>query len=204
MVHQFDLLYMPSDMLYGNMYKYILSGIDVASKYKVARPMRTKQAADIANMIADIYKVGPRTCLRIFQCDNGSEFKAEVTKMLQKRGVIIRRTTTKHKHMHKAFIEALNKLLAENLFKVKNTQELNDSEKVLSTQVKHLYGLIDKLNDTETQMTGMSQKDTIKLKEVPPVDSYLPEDMLPEDKLYHYLLQLHKEHDDQYKRAMVE
>ena len=58
-VHQFNLLYMPSDTLYGNKYKYILSGIDVASRYKVARPMRTKQAKDVAEMIADIYKVGP-------------------------------------------------------------------------------------------------------------------------------------------------
>ena len=41
-MHQFDLLYMPSDTLYGNKYKYILSGINVASRYKVARPLRTK------------------------------------------------------------------------------------------------------------------------------------------------------------------
>ena len=36
-MHQFDLLYMPSDMLYGTKYKYILSGNDVASRYKVTR-----------------------------------------------------------------------------------------------------------------------------------------------------------------------
>ena len=69
-MHQFDLLYMPSDTLYGNKYKYILSGIDVASRYKVARPPRTKRAADIAAMIANIYKVGPLTYPKIFQCDN--------------------------------------------------------------------------------------------------------------------------------------
>ena len=56
-MHQFDLLYMPSDTLYGNKYKYILSGIDVASRYKVAGILRTKQAEDVAEMIADIYKV---------------------------------------------------------------------------------------------------------------------------------------------------
>ena len=76
-MHQFDLLYMLSDMLYGSKYEYILSGIDVASRYKVARPLRTKQAADIATMIADIYKVGLLTYPRIFQCDNGGEFKGE-------------------------------------------------------------------------------------------------------------------------------
>ena len=56
------------------------SGIDVASRSKVARPLRTKQAKDVADMIAYIYKVGPLTYPKIFQCDN-SEFKAEVTKI---------------------------------------------------------------------------------------------------------------------------
>ena len=54
-MHQFDLLYMPSDILYGTKYKYILAGIDAASRYKVARPLRTKQAGDMAEMIADIF-----------------------------------------------------------------------------------------------------------------------------------------------------
>ena len=83
-MHQFDLLYMPSDTLYGNKYEYILAGIDAASRYKVARPLRTKQAQDVAEMIADIYKVGPLKYAKIFQCDNGCEFKGDVTKMLEK------------------------------------------------------------------------------------------------------------------------
>ena len=74
-MHQFHLLYMPSDTLYGNKYKYILSGIDVTSRYKVARPLRNKQAKNVADMIADIYKVGQLTYPKIFQCDNGSELK---------------------------------------------------------------------------------------------------------------------------------
>ena len=66
---------MPSDTLYGNKYKYILAGIDATSRYKVVRPLRTKQGRDVAEMIANIYKVGPLTFSSIFQCDNGSEFK---------------------------------------------------------------------------------------------------------------------------------
>ena len=95
-MHQFDLLYMPSDSLYGSKYKYILAGIDVASRYKVARPLRTKQARDVAEMIADIYKVGPLKYPKRFQCDNGSEFKGDVTKMLEKNEVKIFRVTTKY------------------------------------------------------------------------------------------------------------
>ena len=89
-IHQFDLLYMPSDTLYGNKYKYILPGIDAASRFKVTRLLRTKQARNVAEMIADIYKVGPLKYPKIFQCDNGSEFKEEVTKMLEKQKVNIR------------------------------------------------------------------------------------------------------------------
>ena len=88
-MHQFDLLYMPLDTLYGNKYKYILAGIDAASRYKVARLLGTKQVRDVAEMIADIYKVGPLTYPGTFQCNNGSEFKGEVTKMLEHHEVKI-------------------------------------------------------------------------------------------------------------------
>ena len=177
-MHQFDLLYMPSDTLYGNKYKYILAGIDASSRYKIARPLRTKQARDVAEMIADIYKVGPLKYPKIFQCDNGSEFKGEVTKMLKKQEVKIQQVTTKYKHTHTAFVEAPNKILTERLFKVQDAQELNDQEKVSSRWVKHLYGLVDELNDTETEMIGMKHKDAIKLKEVPLVarESYPPDE----------------------------
>ena len=185
-MHQFGLLYMPSDTLYGSKHESILAGIDAASRFNVARPLRTKQARDVAEMIADIYKVGPLKYPKIFQCDNGSEFKGEVTKMLEKQEVKIRRVTMKYKHTHTAFVEALNKILSERLFKVQDAQELNDPEKVSATWVKHLYGLVDKLNDMETEMIGMKPKDAIKLKEVPLVsrESYPPEEKSPEDGLY--------------------
>ena len=188
---------MPSDTLYGNKYKYILAGIDATSRFKVARPLRTKQARDAAEMIADIYKVGPLKYPKIFQCDNGSEFKGDVTKMLEKQEVKIRRVTTKYKHTHTAFVEALNKILAERLFKVQDAQEFNDPEKVSATWVKHLYGLVDELNDTETEMIGMKPNDAIKLDEVPLVnrEAYPSEEVLSEDGLYRYLLQPGEEHD---------
>ena len=88
-------------------------------------------------------------------------------------------------HTHMAFIEALNKLLAEQLSKVQDMEEFNDPEKVLSNLVKHLYGFIDQLKDTEMQMTGMKPKDAIELKEVYLLENCPPEDMLPKDGLYH-------------------
>ena len=163
-MHQFDLFYMPSDSLYGSKYKYILAGIDAASRFNIARSLRTKQMRDVAEMIADIYKVGPLKYPKIFQCDNGSKFKGDVTKMLERNEVKIRQVTTKYKHTHTALVEALNKILAERLFKVQDAHELNDPKKVSSRWVKRLNGLVDELNDTETEMIGMKPKDAIKLK----------------------------------------
>ena len=100
-------------------------------------------------------------------------------------------------------MEALNKILTEWLFKVQDAQELNDPEKVSATWVKHLYGLVDELNDMQTEMIGMKPKDAIVLDQVPLVkrEAYPPEDKLPEDGLYQYLLQLGEEHNDQRHRA---
>ena len=89
--------------------------------------------------------------------------------MLEKQEVKIQRVMTKYMHAHTAFVEALNKILAERLFKVQDAQELNDPGKVSSRWVKHLYGLVDEINDTETEMIGMKPKDAIKLNEVPVV-----------------------------------
>ena len=109
----------------------------------MARPLRTKQAKDVANMIVDIYKAGPLIYCKVFEFNNGSEFQAEVPKMLEKHGVTIQCKTTKYKHTHMAFVEALNKLLTETLFKVQDVQELSNSKKELSTWVKQPYGLVD-------------------------------------------------------------
>ena len=101
-------------------------------------------------------------------------------------------------------MEALNKILAGRLFEIQDAQELNDPEKVSATWVKHLYGLVDELNDTETEMIRMKPKDAIVLDQVPLVaqESYPEEEVLPEDGLYRYLLQPGEEHDDQQCKAM--
>ena len=127
----------------------------------------------------------------------------KVTKLLEKNNVEINRATTKYKHGHAAFVQALNKVFAKNSFKVQDAQELNDPEKVSSTWVKHLHKLVDRLNYTKTQMTDMKPEDAIKIKEVPLVNqkSYPPEERLAGDGLYRFLLLPGEEHGDHRKRA---
>ena len=56
--HQFDLLYIHHNLVEGNTYQYILTGIDVSSRYKVARPSRTKKSSEVAFVLEVIYKKG--------------------------------------------------------------------------------------------------------------------------------------------------
>ena len=127
---------MPGDTLYRRKYKYILAGIDLASRFKIARSLRTKKASDVAFLLKNIYenKEIPLTYPNVFQCDNGREFKSYVTKLLDEHHEEIKRETTKYKHAHTAFVENLNKMLSEKLFKIQDAQELNDLRKY------HLYG----------------------------------------------------------------
>ena len=109
----------------GNTYKYILTGIDVASRYKVVRHLGTKKSSEVAFVLEAIYKKGGVFKYpKVFQCDNGSEFKGEMTKLLKKHNVDIRRATAKYKHTQIGFVEAFNKLLAKLLFKPMDAQEL--------------------------------------------------------------------------------
>ena len=41
----------------------------------------------------------------MFWCDNASEFKSDMTRVLEKQDVDVWRTTTKYKHTHTAFVE---------------------------------------------------------------------------------------------------
>ena len=50
-MHQADLLYLPHDKVYQNTYKYTLNVIDVASRYKASKPLKTKKAGEVAEMI---------------------------------------------------------------------------------------------------------------------------------------------------------
>ena len=122
----------------------------------------------------------PLSYLKTFQCDNGSKFKSDITKLQEEQNAEIKRETTKYKHSHTAFVENLNKMLPENLFKLQVIQELNDPEIVSSAWVKYLYELVDKMNDTETDMIEMNQKDAVKLEKVKLVKS----DDYPPEKIY--------------------
>ena len=204
-LHQFDLLYMPHDIVYSSTYKYILTGVDVASQYKIARPLRTKKASDVAFLLKNIYKNKkiPLNYSTEFRCDNSSEFKSDVrkTKLLEEHNVKIRRATTKYRHTFTAFVENFNKILSKQLFKIQDAQELNDPTKDSKTWVKHLYAIVDELNKEYNSVIKTTPEKAIRLKEVKLHHEYPKEDVLPTDGLYRYLYQPGELEGGQQKRA---
>ena len=110
---------------------YVSSGIDVVSRNKVARLLWTKKSSDVAFVLKAICKKGEMFKYpKVLQIDNGSAFKSEVTKLLEKHNVEIRRVTTRYKHTQTAFSKAFKKDFSKLLFKPMDAQEFEDPEKV--------------------------------------------------------------------------
>ena len=171
---------MPHNLFEGDTYKYILTGIDVASTYKVARLLKTKKSSQVAFVLKAIYKMGGA-----FKYPKAfPEFKNEVTKLLEKHSVDIPRATTKSEHTPTAFVENFNKELAKLLFKPVDVQDLQDQEKVSRIWVRNLSKIVNKMNNTVLSVIGMKPKDAIKLDTVPLDKTYPEETVLPEDGLY--------------------
>ena len=201
-IHQADLLYLPHNKVYNNTYKYVLNVIDIASGYKVSRPLRTKKAGEVAEMFQDIYKKGPLKWPKELHVDNGTEFKSNLDKLMQEHSVKVKRVTTKYHHKFTAFVENFNKTLAEKLFKIQDVQELNDSSKNSKTWVKHLYRIVTAMNNTKLDRIGMKPSKAVKLEHVTlAIERYPKEEVAPEDGLYRYLLQPGEEHNDQKRWA---
>ena len=60
-VHQADFLFLPHDKLpHGRkVYKYALTVVDVASRYKAAVPLTSKESDEVLKAFQGIYKRGP-------------------------------------------------------------------------------------------------------------------------------------------------
>ena len=188
-IHQADLLYLPHDKVYQTTYKYVLNVIDVASRYKASRPLKTKKASEVAEMFKDIYKKGPLKYPVELHVDNGTEFKADVLKLM-KTHVKVVSATTKYHHNFTAFVERFNKTLAERLFKAQDAQELQNPTKDSRIWVKYLQKAVSRLNSEKTRMLGMTPAKAVKLDNVElKVKPYPEEKVLPEDGLYRYLYQ---------------
>ena len=116
-VHQADLLFLPHDKLpHGKkIYKYALTIVDIASHYKEAEPLTSKDSDEVARAFQAIYRRSPLTWPQMLQVDPGREFMGGVTKEMENTKNYIRCGRTEI-HRDQAIVERFNRTLAERLF----------------------------------------------------------------------------------------
>ena len=86
-MHQTDILFLPHDKYKRKTYKYALCIVDVASRYKAAYQLTSKNSTEVAKAFDWIYENTELKYLKMLICDEGTEFYGEVTRLMKKHGV---------------------------------------------------------------------------------------------------------------------
>ena len=160
-VHQADILFLPHD----GVYKYALTVVDVASRYKQAEPLKTKSSTEVASEFERIYRKGPLRWPNLLQVDPGKEFQGAVLLTMKHHNVTIGRGHTAL-HRDQAIVERFNRTLAERLFGYQYANKFFQ-DKRSREWVKRLPGVITALNNEITRTINMKPNNAIKRKHIP-------------------------------------
>ena len=167
-VHQADLLFLSHDKLpHGRkVYKYALTVVDVASRYKEAEPLTSKDSAEVAKAFQSIYRRSPLTWPQMLQVDPGREFMGSVSKEMESHKTFICRGRTEI-HRDQAIVERFNRTLAERLFGHQYAVQMLNPEGPRSTAwVKRVPDVVRALNNEVTSLIGKKPALAIKGKAV--------------------------------------
>ena len=167
-VHQADLLFLPHDTIRGKTrpsktYRYALVVIDVASRYKDAEALSTKDSGEISKCFGEIYS-RRLSWPGVLVVDSGREFMGSVTKLMEKHKVSIRRGQAGN-HRSQAFVERANKTLSERLFSHQYAQEMVGKDRSREW-VKRLPQVLKAMNSEPTRLIGKEPSGAIGMKEV--------------------------------------
>ena len=145
---QFDLADLTEFAKVNDGYKYILTGIDVFSKYAFAKPLKSKTGQEVASAFAEIFKLG-RIPLKI-QTDDGREFRNKNVQDLFKR-FGIHWFSTKNEGKAQT-VERFNRTLKGRMYKyfsAKNTRRWIDVLDKLVKNYNTSYHTSIKMTPTE-------------------------------------------------------
>ena len=162
-VHQADLLFLPHDTIMGKTYRYALVVIDVASRYKDAEALSSKDSGEIARCFTKIYS-RRMSWSGVLVVDSGREFMGSVSKLMEKHGVRIQRGQAGN-HRSQAFVERANKTLSERLFSHQYAQEMVRDGRSREW-VKRLPSVLKAMNSEPTRLIGKEPSGAIEMKEV--------------------------------------
>ena len=96
--HQIDLVDMrlTPAVQHDTVYKFVLSVLDVFSRYIWLRPMQSKSSKEVVKRLKPIYQKEGNP--NIIQCDQGTEFKGDFSKFCQQHGIKLIRSSPYHPH----------------------------------------------------------------------------------------------------------
>ena len=155
-IHQADLLFLPHDRVGRKTYRYALVVIDVASRYKDAEALTSKESQEVAKAFESIYKRKiKRPSLnwpKRIMVNPGKEFMGYVTKLMERHNVKIQRSEAGN-HRAQAFVERANRTLGERLFSHQYAQEMISDERS-RVWVKRLPAVMKALNSEVIRITG--------------------------------------------------
>ena len=162
-IHQADLLFLPHDTVRRRTYRYALVVIDIASRYKDAEALTSKDSGEVATAFERIYArklKWPKTLM----VDPGKEFMGNVTHLMNKHKVNIQRSEAGN-HRAQAFVERANRTIGEKLFSHQYAQEMV-SDVRSRVWVKRLPAIMKTLNSEPTRITGKEPDEALDLKEI--------------------------------------
>ena len=155
--------FLPHDKLRRKIYKYALTVVDIASRYKEAERLTSKDSGEVAKAFQSIYRRSPLTWPQMLQVDPGREFMGGMTKEMEKHKTYIRRGRTEI-HRDQAIVKCFNHTLAECLFGHQYAVEMLLPEGKRSNEwVKRLPDVVSALNNEVTSLIG--KKPAVAMKE---------------------------------------
>ena len=160
-IHQADILYLPHDKFKKKTYKYALIIVDVASRYKGSYQLTTKNSKEVSQAFQWIYENTPLTYPKTLIIDEGSEFRGDTTKLMDKHDVIIQRSDPSQ-HRSQGIVKRFNRTLADRLFTYQYHKELEYPSKSNREWVFRLQNVVSPLNNEKTRLIGMKPVDAIK------------------------------------------
>ena len=160
-IHQADILYLPHDKFKKKTYKYALNIVDVARRYKGSYQLTSKNSKEVSQVFQWIYENTPLTYPKTLIIDEGSEFRGDTTKLMDKHDVIIRRSDPSQHHSQ-GIVERFNRTLADRLFSYQHHKEFDDPSKSNREWVSRLQNVVSALNNEKTRLIGMKPVDAIK------------------------------------------
>ena len=163
-----------------NVYKYALTVVDIASRYKAAEPLTSKDSYEVAAAFTKAYQRGQMKWPKVLYVDPGKELFGAVSQLLRKHSVAVRRGVAgaEGAHREQSNVEHFNQILVEHLFGHQYAQEMRFPRAPKEGQrftewVQRLPAVVAALKCEATRLTGRKPVEAIKLKNTAQKPSYV-------------------------------